>query len=124
MSDSEVSVAAVASREDIESCYKLLLDRVPLSSEVDNWVALSQSEHLTASQVATRFLTSPEFGMRGPARIPGTRRPVHTYEINGLCFALGSGDMVYGGSEYEMHVFRPLFQRLQPGMTFLDIGAN
>ncbi len=78
--------SVTASREDVESLYRLLLDRSPASAaEVDEWLARPE----TLDWVVGRFLSSAEFRAKNPGVIEGAKA-VDTSRLRQLIDALAA----------------------------------
>jgi FkbM family methyltransferase len=100
-----------ATRNEIINCYRILLGREPDAEGLESHVRARQPLEL----IVRGFVNSAEFQAR--------LRAVHAEKIHGLEFLLPDGDRMYHAA-YESHVFRPLMERMRPGITFLDVGAN
>lgn len=112
-----------ASEEDIQACFRLLLGRKPKPEELPGHRQLVGQR---LSEVVGHFLSSPEFLQRGLTR---AHRETDSVMGDGHTFLVPRGDTSVGSilaknGTYEPHVSLVLDEALQPGMTFLDIGAN
>lgn len=116
--------AAIATEQDILSCFRLLLGRGIHPEE--------RSGHLSRvgaplRDVVSSFLSSAEFDRQALVSVSGDERPEFG-EFNGVRVAAHRNDPLIGravlAGAYEPEVQAIVHAHLRPGMTFLDVGAN
>lgn len=113
-----------ATLEDLFYCFRLLLGRKPSAAEMKMlaWRAGQRLEDVVAT-----FLRSSEFDSRnllGSRSLDDTRLA----ELNGFSIYYQSGDIDAGQAiaqgVYEPEIERLFRERVKPGMTVADVGAN
>ena len=114
----------VADENDIFYCFRLLLGRSPLKQE---WPGhrLGAGQELTT--VVKGYVSSLEFANR--RILDNSTSEYETCQLDNFSMYLSRSDLAVGAAiassrAYEPHVTRVLNERLGPGMTFLDVGAN
>lgn len=107
----EFRARQLATEEDIVSAYRMLLGRDP----DEGGLRTHLEAKLSPEALAQSIMLSPEFRARQLA--------LKTVVVYGLEFVVPTNELMYYG-DYEPHVFRELMKRMQPGVTFLDVGAN
>lgn len=121
----EGAYSEIASEEDIEACFRLLLGRKPLPKE---WYGHKKEAGQKLIEIVSKFLSSHEFKSRklSSPRLADSQHDIVELDEFKLC--LSRTDKVCGPlletKEYEPHVTAILKKVLAPGMVFLDIGAN
>jgi FkbM family methyltransferase len=100
-----------ATPDQIATCYQILLGREPDKAGFDSYVAAD----LPLELVVRGFLNSEEFRRRSTA--------LRTQAVHGLDFSVPQADRMYDAA-YEAHVFKEFRERVESGMTVLDVGAN
>jgi FkbM family methyltransferase len=113
-----------ASRQDILACFRLLLGRNPNPSEWKGHAGQAGSD-LTA--VVKGYLGCLEFSQR--KLIGGELGSVQRVSLDGFEMFVDAEDIAVGSQiakarAYEPDVTRVIRERLRPGMSLLDIGAN
>lgn len=119
-----MSFSAIATQEDILSCFRLLLGRDPNPEERAGHLARA-GEPLHS--VVSSFLSSVEFDRQALITVKDDERPrIGTF--NDLQIAAYESDLLIGkhvlAGTYEPEVQAIVKAHLKPGMTFLDVGAN
>lgn len=114
----------VATKEDILSCFRLLLGRDPNPEErAGHFARVGEPLH----SVVASYLSSAEFDRQALITVKDDERPTFG-EFNGLQIAAYEDDLLIGkhvlAGVYEPEVQGIVKAHLKPGMTFLDVGAN
>lgn len=119
---------ALATKEDVLYCYRLLLGRNP---DPGGWATYTEFVNGRSSigHLVRAFLSSEEFKTRGLSRPLTPAKPELIKMKEGFDLYISSNDDLIGGyirqkKEFEPHVTRAIKTRLFPGATFVDIGAN
>ena len=119
----------LATTEDVYYCYRLILGRSPDPAGWESYC--EQLGGLPVDTLAEIFLTAREFRNREVfAKIIGNDPSVpRVADCQGFQLWASPNDQAVGQAilsqgVYEPHVTTVLTALLQPGMTFLDIGAN
>lgn len=115
----------LASETDIFYCFRLILGRLPSREE---WKGHSPFTGLDLPKVVAGYLNSLEFANRG-LLVPPTMEDIQLVELDRFAMYLSSSDYAVGreilkSKTYEPNVTRILNERVRPGMTVLDVGAN
>ena len=115
--------AGLATRADIEACFRLLLGRAPNPEERSGHFA--QAGHDLSSVVAG-YLNSLEFARRG--LLATTEAAPAIAELEGYRLYARADDAAVGrhvlAGEYEPEVVAVFRRKLAPAMAVIDIGAN
>ncbi|HWP47211.1 MAG TPA: FkbM family methyltransferase [Candidatus Limnocylindrales bacterium] len=117
----------LATKEDVYYCYRLFLGRNP---DPDGWH--TYMAHILKGEkvhsLVSMFLASPEFKNR---KIFQSNSPVKyvLVELDNFKLYVSPDDWAVGRTilekrEYEPHVTATLRKILEPGMVFVDVGAN
>jgi FkbM family methyltransferase len=118
-----------ATIEDLYHCYRLILGRKP---DDHGWNALSSMvDQLTVDDLVLIFMTLPEFKNREVFRKmlgKDEAQPV-VAQVDTLKLYVSPNDMAVGHAihtqgSYEAHVAAAIKETLEPGMVFVDVGAN
>lgn len=124
------NTSQLANEDDIMACYRLLLGRAP---DVGGWKTFTNMLGGTSVELLTSaFLTSSEFKNSALYRqslaldsgVPPVAVDLGTYRQFVLPNDPAVGELVLRDRTYETSITALLRQWLQPGMVFLDIGAN
>jgi FkbM family methyltransferase len=131
------SATDLVSPADVEACYRLLLGRAPDSAGLDYWRGAVGTHQV--SDLVGAFLDSREFHLGGLYRRvmesaevtkshPSTR-PIVRIDLADRVQYVDPGDGFVGQAiaenlEYEPHLTRAIADSLQPGDSFVDVGAN
>lgn len=115
----------IASDIDIFYCFRLILGRFPNREE---WKGHSSHVGLDLTKVVKNYIKSLEFANRKMLE-PPLLDDVQLVKLDKFSMYVTPSDPHIGmpiltSKMYEPHVTRILNQKLQPGMTVLDIGAN
>ena len=126
---------ALATAEDVEACYRLLLGRAPDEDGRRYWAAAVG--RMTVPELVGAFIDSREFHIgdlyrRITAAAPtgeAETSPAVMVELSGRNLFVDPDDRFVGGTiardrEYEPHLSRALAEALRPGDGFVDVGAN
>jgi FkbM family methyltransferase len=112
----------LATAEDILACFRLLLRRSPGATE---WPGHSSHIGMPLDGVVNEFLTSLEFKQRHSTLVQPELEPL---DIDGRTLFVFPDDVGISAmlrfGPYEPNVTEFVTSRLEPGFTFLDIGAN
>lgn len=112
-----------ATVEDIYYCYRLLLRREPSQEDLDYWSERVTAEQLTYARLAAYFRQSREYVIGRKARGLSLLQ-LDDFELYVEEHDWDIGENLIETKLYEPHVTSFLKEHLQPGMTFIDIGAN
>jgi FkbM family methyltransferase len=115
----------LASERDIFYCFRLILGRLPSREE---WKGHSMFIGLDLAKVVAAYLNSLEFANRR-LLAPPTMDDIQLVQLDRFAMYLSSSDYAVGrgilnSKTYEPNVTRILNERVRPGMTVLDVGAN
>jgi FkbM family methyltransferase len=120
----------LATLADLEACYRLFLGRQPDEYGYQTYGPPISEGRLTVTELSSMFLASSEFRRRA-TQVLGWREgaPERIELSSGEQLYVRSDDSVIGAAvkqrrDYEPHVVRRLREVLQPGMTFVDVGAS
>lgn len=114
-----------ATVEDVYHAYRLLLGREPDPGGLETYQRMIASRSITSADLASFFLDSPEFVARRNARAD----IVEVKMKDGYSMYVRNDDLDIGasiaeGKDYEPHVAAVVKEVLNPGATFVDVGAN
>jgi FkbM family methyltransferase len=114
----------IATEADIYYCYRLLLRRPPDEKGLQDWVKEVNSQTIALERLVEGFMTSEEYRQ---LQVEANR----PYLVERADFKIyvrlndyATGMAIASGQDYEPHVSAALRQLLEPGMTFVDVGAN
>lgn len=116
--------------EDVVACYRLLLGRKPDDRELRGYLHNIEARPIPISELASYFLTSPEFRSRLQQLVDWSARIPIPVEVDGGIRLLVDPEDPSVGTEirtsgfYEPHVTKALLPRLRPGSVFVDVGAS
>ncbi|HKV40744.1 MAG TPA: FkbM family methyltransferase [Blastocatellia bacterium] len=118
------SVNEPATEQDLISCFRLMLARVPADAERMAWLQRIVAEGLTPPDVGDIVRNSDEYRRR----LNRIKRPVQL-ELEGSTVFVSPDDAEIGKHvlrvrEYEPHVARAIKSVLREGQVFVDVGAN
>lgn len=115
---------ATATEADILACFRLLLGRPPNPEE---WRGHSSHAGAPLDTIVSLYLTSREFAQRGMMK-PAIDPRVRLIECDGFLLYIDEQDVAVGlqvmRGSFEPDVTKVFRQRLKPGMSVIDIGAN
>ncbi len=120
----------LATLADLRACYRLLLDRRPDERGFKSFASIINRQEMTVTDLSKLFLASPEFGHRLADSLEWTSGLPERIELrDGGYLYVSSTDSVIGAhikhtGEYEPLVAGRMRALLQPGMTFVDVGAS
>lgn len=113
-----------ATKADILSCFRLILDRKPNPEEEKGHFSQVGGN---LPDIVRSYLQSAEFTARGlfapRAQQPPTLSDKGAFKIYAREEDISVGRHVLGG-DYEPHVQATFRRHIRPGMSVLDIGAN
>lgn len=114
----------LATKEDVYYCYRLLLQREPDEAGWRYWLNMVNHHGLTTQWLVDNFLSSEEF-IRVQEHV---YRPelveLESFKLYARPNDFLSGAEVIQKKQYEPQVTAELRRLLQPGMVFVDLGAN
>lgn len=118
------SFSRLATVQDVLYCYRLLLLREPDEAGWQTWTRHVQRHQVVVEALRDAFLACEEF-----QQLEAERSRPHLTEVDGFkLFYLprdwAVGNEIARAGAYELHVAAALKPLLQPGLVFLDIGAN
>lgn len=116
-----------ATIEDVEACYKLLLNRPPDTEGLTHYRQRLDSEHLLILDVVAEMVGSPEYASArqtsgaepATVTVDAGRFRVHVFAADR---AIGHAMAATGA--FEQDVSDTLDGLLRPGSVFVDVGAN
>ena len=117
---------STATESDIYYCYRLILDREP---DVDGWNNFSTNiKHgMSLQNLVSCFINSAEFRNKQTAR-SSDLRPVlvelEAFKIYVYPPDSPTAQSIMQARQHEPHVTAAIERVLQPGMVFVDVGAN
>jgi FkbM family methyltransferase len=117
----------LATPADLRSCYRLLLGRTPDRRGELDFLSLIE-RGMTTDELVQHFVSSPEYRARQVADGSSGVAPVEVrvddvvFRIDPEDFAIGPHLARPGG--YEPDVLVTLQRALEPGGTFVDVGAS
>lgn len=114
----------VATGQDIYYCYRLFLNREPDAEGLAFWKNMIQNHRITLEFLTDSFLYSTELQKIQAQRDELVLITLPEFKIYVRLNDYFIGAYIAREKIYEPHVTRELRRLLQPGMTFLDIGAN
>lgn len=108
--------------EDVRFAYRLLLGREPDAAGFETYSRLIREQVLQPDELARYFLGSNEFR----SRISDHVREV---DLGGFILSVDANDndvsrVIAQSQLWEPHVTAVLNEKLRPGGSFLDVGAN
>lgn len=113
-----------ATEQDVIDCYRLLLDREPDEAGLNGWRTFINNSQLPVSAIVDALISSAEFKALQSARLEPALVPCSEFEIFVRPGDLLIGRAIFLTKQYEPHVARIVRSLLNPGDTFIDIGAN
>jgi FkbM family methyltransferase len=122
--------ATLATLADLRACYRLLLDRGPDERGFRSFASVINREEMTVTDLSKLFLASPEFRHRLADTLEWASGLPDRVELqDGGYVYVSSTDSVIGADikqtgEYEPLVAGRMRALLEPGMTFVDVGAS
>jgi FkbM family methyltransferase len=120
----------LATLADLRACYRLFLDRRPDERGFRSFASVINREEMTVTDLSKLFLASPEFRHRLADALEWSSGLPDRVELrDGGYLYVSSTDSVIGADikqtgEYEPLVVDRMRAVLQPGMTFVDVGAS
>jgi FkbM family methyltransferase len=113
-----------ATVDDVYYCYRLFLNRAPDAEGLRFWMQLVNEQRVTVAFLTDSFLNSDEF-----RALQAARNTPELVDLEGFKLYVVPRDFFIGAAiardrVYERHVTRYLKGLLEPGMVFLDLGAN
>ncbi len=110
--------------EDIYYCYRLFLKREPTKEEHQYWIEHTIRYGFDINRLVHHFLYGEEF-----INLQKTENQPYCVDLDSFKLFVRRNDYATGVSiarhkAYEPLVARQIRQRLSPGDTFIDIGAN
>jgi hypothetical protein len=109
--------------DDIEMAFNMLLERSAGNEAVQIYKTHAVDAGWTRRQLREAIIASPEYGIK-------TGKPMQMY-YEGFTFFVNPQELEIGRGianspehTYEAHNLRLLREILQPGDTFIDVGAN
>ncbi len=111
-----------ATIEDIRFAYRLLLGREPDQGGHAAFATEISAGRLDLEGLARAICTSREYTLRRgdtPVEVP-----MDGYSLFVRPSDRDIGSLILAGHAYEPHVARVVRERLRPGHTFVDVGAN
>lgn len=119
--------ATRATLADIHACYRLLLQRNPDPTGMGAY-SDQVAKGIRVKDLIAYFIGSPEWIERGLYRAAGSTSLVRVETAEFPLYVIASDPVVarelIATREYEPHLSGRLGAYLQPGMTFVDVGAN
>ena len=121
--------AMLAGAADVKWCYRLLLGREPEGRGRRGFVSLVTDNAVPRSELVSLFLSSPEFRDRLNTAYGWTDGTLIGTRIDDLTIYVDSGDTAIGSflrksGHYEPDVTEIVRRYLQPGESFVDVGAS
>jgi len=116
--------SAQASEEDVQNCYRLLLDREPDEAGLSYWRSLINGKAIPVSVIVDAILSSAEFKALRAARFEPRLVQCDDFEIFVRPNDLFIGRAIEQTRDYEPYVAQEVHRLLRPGDTFIDVGAN
>lgn len=120
---------APATPDDLRQCYRLLLGREPDGEGMAYYLDLLPT--LTVDDLVRRFLNADEFRRRPLVleTIGGEENAFEVLDVEGFRLHVMAHDQdianaIRRNRVYEPHVTSVVRERLAPGDTFVDVGAN
>jgi FkbM family methyltransferase len=110
-----------ATREDIDACFRLLLNREPHAEEKAGHYSLAGS---SLDLVVSSYLQSLEFQHRG---LLTPKHPAEVVTLDHFQIYVAQNDQLIAPgirAGYEPEVTRAFMEHLKPDSSVLDIGAN
>jgi FkbM family methyltransferase len=116
-----------ATLADVHACYRLLLRRNPDPTGMGAYTD-QVTKGIRVKDLIAYFIGSPEWIERGLYRAAGSTGLVRVETADFPLYVIASDPVVarelIATREYEPHLSGRLAAHLQPGMTFVDVGAN
>ncbi len=111
-------------KKDIYYCHRLLLRREPTSEELNHWFKMTTNFHFDIDRLVHHFLYGDEF-----IKLQAAENQPVCIDLEAFKLFVRKNDYATGASiarhkTYEPLVAEQIKQRLSPGDTFIDIGAN
>lgn len=113
-----------AMEQDVVHCYRLLLDHDPDEAGMAYWRALIEMKQIPISVIVDAIMSSAEFKAARATRIEPALVQCSEFEIFVRPNDLFIGRAIHLTKQYEPHVAQAVRRLLQPGDTFVDVGAN
>jgi len=112
-----------ATLDDLYYCYRVLLKREPDDDGWNFWSKKIVDENFTVAKLAAYFCQSHEYLTHARAR---GLKPVtfENFELYVYEHDWDVGIQMLEKQQYEPHVTAFLKEHVQPGFTFVDVGAN
>jgi FkbM family methyltransferase len=120
----EIHLKFIASKEDVASCYRLILGREPDPTGLQYFTNLAKQSELSAADVAILLTESDEFALRGGRLGSPTEVSMGGYYMFARAGDRDIGYAIAKGGAYEPHVTGVVKRELRRGNTFVDVGAN
>jgi FkbM family methyltransferase len=110
-----------ASERDIYNCFRLILARYP---SVGEWFGHRSLAGQPLVSVTAKYVDSPEYAKLRDANHSSALARLKGFSMYASPKDLAIGKHLLEKLEYEPHVSRVFSERLAPGMTVVDVGAN
>ncbi|MFZ0545858.1 MAG: FkbM family methyltransferase [Candidatus Promineifilaceae bacterium] len=113
-----------ATAEDLYYCYRLLLQREPDEGSWNVWHKLITNQTVTIQMLVDLFLYSDEF-----KKLQEEAFKLQLIKLENFNIYIRKNDFFIGAviantQNYEPYVTNEVQRLLQPGMVFIDVGAN
>ncbi len=117
-----------ARSEDIDWCYRLLLDREPDQHGKEGFQALLAGTGISRQELVGYFISSPEFRNRLVTSFGWSEGAPQPVKVGDITYYVSDDDSSVGASlrktgEYEPAVTAMVRRHLREGQTFVDVGA-
>ena len=113
-----------ATEPDVYYCYRLLLNREPDEDGWRYWSDLVNNHHISLQVLCDGFLNSYEFKKLTTERNKPQLIDLPTFKMYVRLNDHFVGGVIAQTKEYEPYVIKELERLLNPGDTFVDVGAN
>lgn len=111
-------------RQDLEYCYRLLLQRPVDTTGLEWWWHRIQRHHITLPTLVEAFMHSPEFEKLHYGNGSLILVPLDGYSMYVSRTDFGISNQIATTKSYEPSVTRTIKEYLNKGDVFVDVGAN
>ena len=113
-----------ATPTDVANCYRLLLQRPASDDELEYWTEQLKTGYHTVASLVDEFFSSTEFLQLQESWAKEELVDLGQFKLFVRPHDYSVGAAIWNTRMHEPHVTRVIKELLEPGSSFLDVGAN